>query len=276
MRNATDYYNLLNDTLRDGYHQIKKIYNKIPEAKKNNRYINIRTGYLMNKRDFRNNNYRFNPRIKYPLCYNMQYCGCADFSVIDKILWKYSNWLDIYSQTCDINEIKKLVEKEINYAKKEYVEQNKNGENDFILFDRNNNTDTQKESESENESENSNDEISDNKSLGSFIVSDNEIEEKENEEEYEIVSEENYNNNIDNNNYEENESYENSDDDYISDNDNYLNDNTLYSSGKKKKLLKKKRCRKKSFSDLSNDSKQETLNDLPKKNKDNKIIINDD
>ena len=188
MRNATDYYNLLSDTLRSGYHQIEKIYNKIPDAKKENRYINIRTGYLMNKRDFRNNNYRFVPRIKYPICYNMQYCGCADFFVIDKILWKYSNWLDIYSASKDTNYIKYLVEKEKNDAKNEKIRQEKNGEDDFILFQRNH---SDSESESYYYKKNKNDNSSFINSLDSFIVSDEEIEDEENEiedDEIEIIS----------------------------------------------------------------------------------------
>ena len=188
MRNATDYYNLLSDTLRSGYHQIEKIYNKIPDAKKENRYINIRTGYLMNKRDFRNNNYRFVPRIKYPICYNMQYCGCADFFVIDKILWKYSNWLDIYSTSKDTNYIKYLVEKEKNDAKNEKIRQEKNGEDDFILFQRNH---SDSESESYYYKKNKNDNSSFINSLDSFIVSDEEIEDEENEkedDEIEIIS----------------------------------------------------------------------------------------
>ncbi len=188
MRNATDYYNLLSDTLRSGYHQIEKIYNKIPDAKKENRYINIRTGYLMNKRDFRNNNYRFVPRIKYPICYNMQYCGCADFFVIDKILWKYSNWLDIYSTSKDTNYIKYLVEKEKNDAKNEKIRQEKNGEDDFILFQRNH---SDSESESYYYKKNKNDNSSFINSLDSFIVSDEEIEDEEKEiedDEIEIIS----------------------------------------------------------------------------------------
>ena len=188
MRNATDYYNLLSDTLRSGYHQIEKIYKKIPDAKKENRYINIRTGYLMNKRDFRNNNYRFVPRIKYPICYNMQYCGCADFFVIDKILWKYSNWLDIYSTSKDTNYIKYLVEKEKNDAKNEKIRQEKNGEDDFILFQRNH---SDSESESYYYKKNKNDNSSFINSLDSFIVSDEEIEDEENEiedDEIEIIS----------------------------------------------------------------------------------------
>ena len=198
MRNATDYYNLLSDTLRSGYHQIEKIYKKIPDAKKENRYINIRTGYLMNKRDFRNNNYRFVPRIKYPICYNMQYCGCADFFVIDKILWKYSNWLDIYSTSKDTNYIKYLVEKEKNDAKNEKIRQEKNGEDDFILFQRNNSDSESEEISYYQNKKNKNDNVSYIDSLDSFIVSDEEDEIED--DEIEISDDENENNKIDNNN----------------------------------------------------------------------------
>ena len=44
MRDATDYYNLLSDSLKNGVNQIKYIYDKIENAKYEGKYINIRTG----------------------------------------------------------------------------------------------------------------------------------------------------------------------------------------------------------------------------------------
>ena len=40
MRDATDYYNLLSDTLKNGYNQIKYLYKKIESAKQEGKYIN--------------------------------------------------------------------------------------------------------------------------------------------------------------------------------------------------------------------------------------------
>ena len=47
MRDATDYYNLLTDTLKNGRNQIKYIYDKIDKAIEKGKYINIRTGGLI-------------------------------------------------------------------------------------------------------------------------------------------------------------------------------------------------------------------------------------
>lgn len=276
MRNATDYYNLLSDTLRSGYHQIEKIYKKIPDAKKENRYINIRTGYLMNKRDFRNNNYRFVPRIKYPICYNMQYCGCADFYVIDKILWKYSHWLDIYSSSKDINYIRDLVEKEKNDAKNEKIRQEKNGQDDFILFQRNFSSSESDECSYYTNKKNKKDNKSDINSLDSFIVNDEE--EEINDDEIEIISSDENDNNKNEKNKDLKEKKNNIliiDDDENNELEKEVDNLSEYNN---QKLNKKKLSDKNHFDSFIFDESEEENNENFSSNKKKglKIISDDD
>ena len=93
MRDATDYYNLLSDTLKNGSSQIKYLYDKIENAKLEGKYINIRTGYLIQEKDYYNKDYFFNYDQDFPLCYSFSCCGLARKRVIKKMMDFYLSCL---------------------------------------------------------------------------------------------------------------------------------------------------------------------------------------
>lgn len=112
-----DYYNLLNDSLRSGYLQVEKIYNRLiimdPE-----KYVNIRTGYSMKYRSD-DNDYVYSSGL-YPLCWNSEKIGSEyDPITIERLLAKYEEWLTEYETNKDNNKIKKMIKEELESVKDE-------------------------------------------------------------------------------------------------------------------------------------------------------------
>ena len=136
MRDATDYYNLLTDTLKNGRNQIKYIYEKIEKAIEKGKYINIRTGGLMKEKDCRNNNYYFLDDCEYPLCYHFSCRGLARNRVIKRIMNFYLCCLREYHRTRDEEKMKQLIEEELELARNNYehLNKNNNGYDDLKLF----------------------------------------------------------------------------------------------------------------------------------------------
>ena len=184
MRDATDYYNLLSDTLRSGYYQIKKIYDKIDDAIQEGKFINIRTGYLIKEKDSNNNNYYFNYDREFPLCYNFSCCGLARRGVIKRIIDFYISCLKKFDRDQDEEQMRIIVENEIESARKDYehLNKNNNGLDDLKLFNIPPHRGEPKEvEESYNSSSFINDENSSSKENNSFINDDEIKEEEENE-----------------------------------------------------------------------------------------------
>ena len=180
MRDATDYYNLLSDTLKNGHNQIKYLYDKIDYAIQERKYLNIRTGCLIKKK-LHNNNYYFNYDKDFPLCYNFSCCGLARRRVIKKILDFYLSCLKIFDKNKDENIMKKLIKKEIENAKKNYMDLNKNnkGFDDLKLFNiPPHKNEPQEVEDSYNSSSFINDNSNSNNENDSFI-NDGELEEEE-------------------------------------------------------------------------------------------------
>jgi hypothetical protein len=121
----SDYYNLLEDTLRSSYFQIEKIHKRVKQASKENKYVNIRTGYPMKFRKY-NSNYMYS-ETKFPLCYNSGDVG-ANFhpNVISRLLNSYQKWLADYDIHEDNETIRKMVEDEKAKAKSESQNENIN------------------------------------------------------------------------------------------------------------------------------------------------------
>ena len=136
MRDATDYYNLLIDTLKNGRNQIKYIYDKIDNAIEKGKYINIRTGCLIKEKDCKDYNYFFNDDVDYPQFYKFPCCGLARDRVIKKIMNFYIGCLREYHITKDEEQMKIYIDNEIESAKKnyEYLNKNNNGFDDLKLF----------------------------------------------------------------------------------------------------------------------------------------------
>ena len=240
MRNATDYYNLLTDTLRKNYHQVKFIYDRVDKARSEGKYINIRTGFIMDPKNYKNYNCFYRNRDIFPLCYNMSCCGCAGKEVLNKIFDFYQNCLLIYQQTKDENRIKNIVENEVYNAKISYKYLNKqnNGKNDFKLINVSPLLNETKENEnSYNQSSYSENNESD--SMKNFI-DDREIEE-ESEEVVDL-------------NEEEEEEEENLEDELITLKDDEDENEDETRNTKKKKKLRKKNKYKEEFEDLLDDS----------------------
>lgn len=214
MRNSYDYYNILEDSLRDGHYQVKKIYEKISTALKENKLINIRTGYLMGER-FKNINYCKDLTKRYPLCWNFPSGACVDFSVINKLFRVYTKWIEDYEKNRDLERIRKLIKKEIERAKFERDVNKREGIDDFILFEKKKYIDLENDEEEDEEEEEEKGE------LNSFIVDDEEEEENINENIEEVIEIES---------------------DYSDKTNNNAN-STYYNSNKKKKYLTKKRSR---------------------------------
>ena len=185
MRDATDYYNLFSDTLKNGNNQIKYLYDKINYAKQEGKYINIRTGCLIQEKDFHTNNYYFNYNYEFPLCYNFSCCGLARKRVIKRIMDFYLSCLKEFDRDKDEEKMKERIKKEIELAKKnyEYLNKNNNGFDDLKLFNIPPHLNEPKEEEySFNTSSFINDDNSNSQENNSFI-DDNDIEEENEEEE---------------------------------------------------------------------------------------------
>ena len=187
MRDATDYYNLFRDTLKYGRNQIQHIYSKIGQAVEKGKYVNIRTGYLIKEKDCNDYNYYFNDDTEYPLCYYFSCCGLARERVIKKILDFYVICLREYDRTKDDEKMKELIDNEINSAKQNYENLNKNnkGNDDLKLFNIPPHLNEPKETEnSVNSSSFINDNSSSSCNENNSFIDDNEINEdnKENED----------------------------------------------------------------------------------------------
>ena len=264
MRDATDYYNLLSDTFKNGSSQIKYLYNKIEKAKSEGKYINIRTGYLIQEKDYFNKDYFFNYDQDFPLCYNFSRCGLARKKVIQKMMNFYLSCLREFDVSHDEELMKEKIKNELELAKNdyEYLNKNNNGYDDLKLF----NTAPQKEDKTESEpsintSSFINDESSEEEDNNSFI-DDKSLSEKKEEkkkkcklikngkkvinkykEELNDLLEENYEGE-DELYQEENEySDNNEENDEISDEEKYLNIQPKFKKGEelhKTKLLTKK------------------------------------
>ena len=136
MRDATDYYNLLSDTLKNGANQIKYLYEKIENAKSEGKYINIRTGYLIQLKDYNDKDYFFNYDEDFPLCYNFSCCGLARKKVIKKMMDFYLSCLKEFDNSHDEDLMKEKIMNELEMAKNdyEYLNKNNNGNDDLKLF----------------------------------------------------------------------------------------------------------------------------------------------
>ena len=285
MRDATDYYNLLSDTLKNGLNQVKYLYGKVENAKLEGKYINIRTGCLIQEKDSFNNNYFFNYDQDFPLCYYFSYCGLARKRVIKKIMDFYLSCLKEYDISQDEESMKEKIRNELELAKNDYEYLNKNnkGYNDLKLYKT---IPQQGESESDNEvyvnsSSFINDESveDEDENSNSFIDNKSIEEEKEKKKkcrlmkngkkvvnEYkkeldDLLEEDNYEGEDDLNN-EENEEEEDDNDnvneeDNEENNENNVNNSNINSSKKKKKLYKSKLLNRKKKRNVISDSDEE-------------------
>ena len=287
MRDATDYYNLLSDTLKNGYNQIKYLYSKVENAKFEGKYINVRTGCLIQEKDSRDNNFYFNYDQDYPLCYSFSCCGLARKRVIKRMMDFYLSCLKEYDNSQDEELMREKIKAELDSAKNDYEYLNKNnkGQDDLKLFKTIPHPGEESDSEpSVNSSSFINDESleEENEEKNSFI-DDKSISEKKEEKKKcrlmkngkKVVNEykKELDDLLDNNNYEgENELYNkeqeeedensNEEDDEenkeISDVNSDLNAKTKYSSfKKKKKLYKSNLLNKKTKRNVINDSDDE-------------------
>jgi hypothetical protein len=272
MRDATDYYNLLSDTLRSGHYQIKKIYNKREAAIQEGKFINIRTGYLIKEKDARNNNYYFNDDIDFPLCYNFSCCGLARKSVIKRMMDFYLSCLKKFDIDQDEEQMKILIDNELELARKDYehLNKNNNGIDDLKLFNipprRGEPPDVE---DSYNSSSFINDENSSSKENDSFI-NDDEINGEEEENENEENGDENINGE---NEEEENENEENEEGD---ENENRNRENEDEENESDKKIRKKKKSKLiKNGKKVVNEYKRE-LDDLLEDNYDGEDELNNE
>jgi hypothetical protein len=113
----SDYFNLLQDSLRSAHLQVEKIYKRL-QTMDPSLYVNVRTGYSMKYRSH-NTNYVFSSG-RYPLCWNSEAVG-QEYNpiVIERLLNKYEDWIDEYGNSMDNLKIKKLIQNEIDKAKSE-------------------------------------------------------------------------------------------------------------------------------------------------------------
>ena len=289
MRDATDYYNLLSDTLKNGSSQIKYLYDKIENAKSEGKYINIRTGYLIQEKDFYNKDYFFNYDQDFPLCYSFSCCGLARKRVIKKMMDFYLSCLREYDVSHDEDLMKEKIKNELELAKNdyEYLNKNNNGYDDLKLFRTIPHENEEPDNEpSVNSSSFINDESSEEENNNSFIddksISE-ENEEKEKKKKCKLIKngkkvinkykeelndllEENYDGE-DELYQKENEDSENDEDNNeIKDeeNDSFINDK---SNGfkKEKNLNKTKLLTKKTKRNVISDSEEDDLNILDAK-----------
>ena len=117
MRDATDYYNLLSDTLKNGYNQIKYLYSKVENAKFEGKYINVRMGCLIQEKDSRDNNFYFNYDQDYPLCYSFSCCGLARKRVIKRMMDFYLSCLKEYDNSQDEELMREKIKAELDSAR---------------------------------------------------------------------------------------------------------------------------------------------------------------
>ena len=281
MRDATDYYNLLSDTLKNGSSHIKYLYNKIDNAKLEGKYVNIRTGYLIQEKDFNDKNFFFNYDQDFPLCYNFSCCGLARKRVIKKMMDFYLSCLKEFDNSQDEELMKEKIRNELESAKNdyEYLNKNNNGFDDLKLFKTIPHKGEEKDDEpSINTSSFINDESSE-ESNDSFIDDESISEKKEKKKKFKLIKngkkvineyKEELDDLLDNNNYdgedelnqEEKEinNEEDEENNEISDNE----DENGFKNIKRKKLYKTKLLNKKTKRNIINDSDDEDENELNK------------
>ena len=277
MRDATDYYNLLSDTLKNGLNQIKYLYDKVENAKLEGKYINIRTGCLIQEKDSFNNNYFFNYDQDFPLCYYFSYCGLARKRVIKKMMDFYLSCLKEYDISQDEESMKEKIKNELESAKTDYEYLNKKnkGYDDLKLYK----SIPQQGEESDNEASINSSSFINDESIeedeNSFIDNKSIKEEKEKKKKSRLMKngkkvvneykkelddllEDNYDGEEELNN-EENENYDEEENGEISDeeNENSDNNNKINNSKKKKQLYKSKFLNKKTKRNVISDSEEE-------------------
>ena len=287
MRDATDYYNLLSDTLKNGSSQIKYLYDKIENAKLEGKYINIRTGYLIQEKDYYNKDYFFNYDQDFPLCYNFSRCGLARKRVIKKMMDFYLSCLREFDVSHDEDLMKEKIRNELELAKNdyEYLNKNNNGYDDLKLFKTIPHQNEERDDEpSVNSSSFINDESSEEENNNSFIDDKSISEKKEKRKKCKLIKNgkkviNKYKEELDDlleDNYDgEDELYQNEDDsenneenNEISDeeNDSFINDKSSEFK-KEKKLYKKKLLAKKTKRNVISDSDEDVFNkETEKKN----------
>ena len=287
MRDATDYYNLLSDTLKNGSSQIKYLYDKIENAKLEGKYINIRTGYLIQEKDYYNKDYFFNYDQDFPLCYSFSCCGLARKRVIKKMMDFYLSCLREFDVSHDEDLMKEKIRNELELAKNdyEYLNKNNNGYDDLKLFRTIPHENEEPDDEpSVNSSSFINDESSEEENNNSFIDDKSISEKKEKrkkcklikngkkvinkyKEELDDLLEDNYDGE-DELNQNEDDSENNEENNEISDeeNDSFINDKSSEFK-KEKKLYKKKLLAKKTKRNVISDSEEDVFNkETEKKN----------
>ena len=287
MRDATDYYNLLSDTLKNGSSQIKYLYDKIENAKLEGKYINIRTGYLIQEKDYYNKDYFFNYDQDFPLCYNFSRCGLARKRVIKKMMDFYLSCLREFDVSHDEDLMKEKIRNELELAKNdyEYLNKNNNGYDDLKLFKTIPHQNEERDDEpSVNSSSFINDESSEEENNNSFIDDKSISEKKEKKKKCKLIKNgkkviNKYKEELDDlleDNYDgEDELYQNEDDsenneenNEVSDeeNDSFINDKSSEFK-KEKKLYKKKLLAKKTKRNVISDSDEDVFNkETEKKN----------
>ena len=285
MRDATDYYNLLSDTLKNGANQIKYLYEKIENAKSEGKYINIRTGYLIQLKDYNDKDYFFNYDEDFPLCYNFSCCGLARKKVIKKMMDFYLSCLKEFDNSHDEDLMKEKIMNELEMAKNdyEYLNKNNNGNDDLKLFRTNKHPGEESDNEpSINTSSFINDESLDEEeeeNKNSFIDDESISEKKEKKRKCKLIKngkkvineyKEELNDLLEEN-YDEEEELNQED---VEDNEEYqeISDNEEESEKNKdkeinlKKIKKEKLLNKKIKRNIINDS-DEDENDINKKEK---------
>ena len=287
MRDATDYYNLLSDTLKNGSSQIKYLYDKIENAKLEGKYINIRTGYLIQEKDYYNKDYFFNYDQDFPLCYSFSCCGLARKRVIKKMMDFYLSCLREFDVSHDEDLMKEKIRNELELAKNdyEYLNKNNNGYDDLKLFKTIPHQNEEPDDEpSVNSSSFINDESSEEENNNSFIDDKSISEKKEKRKKCKLIKNgkkviNKYKEELDDlleDNYDgEDELYQNEDgsenneennEKSDEENDSFINDKSSEFK-KEKKLYKKKLLAKKTKRNVISDSEEDVFNkETEKKN----------
>ena len=206
-----EYFNLLNDSLRNGYQQVIQIYNKIETALNEDKVINVCTGYLNSPFQTGFNNLKVFLRGKnIPICYKSANIGLFCNKTVTKVLQTYAKWLKSYDMYLDNDILKQEVDEDLKLAKKEYDEiqkqylfQDKKFEKPeyYELKRDKNNIEFEVESSFIDDEQC---EADDNCSLNSFIAKDDE-EDYEDEGEEEVKAEIEDDDDVDNLSYDENE-----------------------------------------------------------------------
>ena len=114
----TQYYNLLIDSLRNGYKQVIQIYDKIAMANNEGKVINVCTGYLNNSYPTGIKNMKVFLRGKYiPIVYKSAFFGWRCYETAKKILKTYSKWLELYDKTQSDDAVREAVEDHLEEAR---------------------------------------------------------------------------------------------------------------------------------------------------------------